>query len=144
MRIRGYKIKGVPFFITMIITLIFFYVVFTHFEIEINTNVILAILLIGVIAGGFVSMWQKGILHQGHFSIVVGILAISVGVIFLYGIASFNFVDEFGDIVSHEKLWTLKPQESGVFVLLVIVGIFSLIGGVKQALANQYQWGLKR
>ncbi len=144
MRVRGYKIKGVPFFITLIITVIFFYVTFSYFEIEINTNVILATILIGAIAGGFVSMWQKGILHQGHFSIVVGLLAISVGVIFLYGIASFNYLDEFGQIVSHEKLWTLKPQESGVFVLLVIIGIFSFIGGVKQALANQYQWGLKR
>lgn len=144
MRYRGYKIKGIPMLITIIITFIFFFVVFTYFGIEINNNVIIAILLIGIISGLFVTMWQKGKIHQGHFSIITGIIAIAVGVTFLYGIASFNYLDEEGQITTHEKLWDLTPQESGVFVLLVIVGIFSLIGGSKQALANQWSWGWSR
>lgn len=100
--------------------------------------------MIGAISGGFVIMWSKGHIHQGHFSIIVGLIAIAVGVTFLYGIASFNYIDDTGSIVSHEKLWTLSPQESGVFVLLVIIGILSLVGGSKEALRNQWSWGWSR
>lgn len=144
MRIRGYKIRGLPFLITVAITIVFFVIVFDHFDIEINGNMVFAILLIGVISGGFVSMWMKGWLHEGHFSIVVGIIAITVSVTFLFGIVSFNFTDDDGMVQSREKLWTLAPQESGVFVLVGVLGVFSLISGVNQAMSNQFLWGLKR
>lgn len=144
MRIKGYKIRGIPFLITLIITIIFFVVVFSFFGIEITNNIFLAILLLGAISGGFVSMWVRGMLHQGHFSIVVGVLAIAVGVTFLYGVGSFSYLDDNGEIQKHEELWKLTPQQSGVFILVVIAGIFSLIGGIKQAMANQWSWGWSR
>ncbi len=43
-----------------------------------------------------------------------------------------------------EKLWELSVQESGVFILLIVVGFASLISGLKQMMGSQYFWGMKR
>jgi len=74
LRIKGYKIRGLPFLITFIITVVFFVVAFDFFGIEFNDRVTIAVLGFGLMSGGFVSMWRKGLLHQGHFSIIVGLI----------------------------------------------------------------------
>lgn len=144
MRIKGIKIRGIPFFSTIIITVVFFLIAFSYFEIEVNSNLFIAILLVGAISGGFVSMWKKGIVHQGHFSIVVGIIAIATSLTFLFGIGSFSYLDENGEINRYENLWSFTPQESGVFILVGVLGFLSLVSGVREAMGSQYLWGIKR
>lgn len=144
-RIYGYKIKGLPFLIGFVVTVIFFVIAFDNFNIAINQNLTIAIFGFGLMSGGFVSMWMKGILHQGHFSIVVGIIFLVIAIIILYGVSSFAMLDkDTGEIIMKEKLWDLTPQESGIFVLLGVVGFFSLVSGVKQMMGSQYFWGMKR
>ena len=134
-------LKVLPFVIGFIVTLIFFFVIFDHFEIEINDDLRLGIILIALIVGGFIHLWKMGRLHQGHFSTVIGIIFIIVAVVLLYGVASFAYTDEDGQIQMKEKLWNLTPQQSGVFVLVGVLGVFALITGIKLALVNQYFWG---
>lgn len=143
-RIFGHRIKGLPFLIAFVITIIFFVVVFELVGIPINQNLTIAIFGFGLMSGGLVSIWMKGILHQGHFSIVVGLIFIVIGGVMFYGVFSFAYTDENGDIQMKEKLWDLSAQESGVFILLIIVGFFSLVSGLKQMMGSQYFWGMRR
>jgi len=130
-----------PFVIGFLVTVIFFFIIFDHFGIEINDDLTLGIILIALVVGGFIHLWRMGRLHQGHFSTVIGIIFIIVAVVLLYGVASFAYTDDFGNIQMKEKLWNLTPQESGVFVLVGVLGVFSLVAGIKLALQNQYFWG---
>ncbi len=130
-----------PFLIGFFVTIIFFFIIFHQFGIEINDDLALGIILIALVVGGFIHLWRMGRLHQGHFSTVIGIIFIIVAVVLLYGVASFAYTDEFGNIQMKEKLWNLTPQESGVFVLIGVLGVFALITGIKLALQNQYFWG---
>jgi len=95
-------------------------------------------------SGGLTSNWRRGILHQGHFSIIVGLIFIVIGGVMFYGVFSFAYTDADGNIQHKEKLWDLTETESGIFILLVIVGIVSFVAGTNQMFQNQYQWGLKR
>ncbi len=140
-RIRGYKIRGLPFLIGFVVTVIFFVIAFDIIGIEINDNITIAIFGFGLMTGGFISMWRKGLLHQGHFSIIVGLIFLVIGVTFVLGSFDVPVKDETGNIIVHERQWKLTPQEIGVFVLLAVVGGFSLVSGIKQAFANQYFWG---
>lgn len=143
-RIFGHRIKGLPFLIAFVITIIFFVVAFELTGIPINENLTIAIFGFGLMSGGFVSMWMRGILHQGHFNIIVGLIFIVVGAVMFYGVFSFAYTDEYGDIQMKEKLWELTAQESGVFILLMIVGFVSFVSGLKQMMGSQYFWGMKR
>jgi len=134
-------LSALPFLIGFLVTLIFFFVIFAHFEIEINDDLTLGIILISLIVGGFIHLWKMGRLHQGHFSTVVGVIFIIVALVLLYGVVSFAYTDEDGQIQMKEKLWNLTPQQSGVFVLVGVLGVFSLVTGIKLALQNQYFWG---
>jgi len=140
-RIRGYKIRGLPFLIGFLVTVIFFVVAFDFIGIEINDKVTIAIMGFGLMTGGFISMWRKGLLHQGHFSIIVGLIFLVIGLVFVAGSFDVPVKDETGNIIVHEKQWKMTPQEVGVFVLLAVIGGFSLVSGIKQAFANQYFWG---
>jgi amino acid transporter len=134
-------ISFLPFVIGFAVTIIFFFVIFGQFDIEINGDLTVGIILIALIVGGFIHLWKMGSLHQGHFSTVIGVIFIIVAVVLLYGVASFAYTDENGEIQMKEKLWDLTPQESGVFVLIGVLGVFSLVTGIKLALQNQYFWG---
>jgi len=143
-RIRGYKIRGIPFLIGFLVTIIFFFVIFDQFDIEINNDLTLGIIIIALVNGGFVTLWSLGRIHQGHFGMVIGIIFIVVAVVLLFGVASFAYTDKDGNIQLKEKLWDLTPQESGVFVLVGVLGVFSLITGIKLSLQNAYFWGMGR
>jgi len=143
-RIFGRRIKGLPFLIAFVITIIFFVIAFELVGIPVNENLTIAIFGFGLMSGGFVSMWMRGILHQGHFSIIVGLIFIVIGGVMFYGVFSFAYTDESGEIQMKEKLWELTAQESGVFILLMIVGVASFISGLKQMMGSQYFWGMKR
>ncbi len=140
-RIKGYKIRGLPFLIGFLVTVIFFVIAFDFIGIQINDNVTIAIFGFGLMTGGFISMWRKGLLHQGHFSIIVGLIFLVVGIVFVGGSFDVPVKDTDGTIIVHEKQWQMSPQEVGVFVLLAVVGAFSLVSGIKQAFQNQYFWG---
>ena len=59
-----------------------------------------------------------------------------------YGTFTYSSIDpDTGLIVQKEQMWDLTPQESGVFVLLIVVGILSIVSGMKQIFANSYWWG---
>lgn len=143
-RIFGRRIKGLPFLIAFVITIIFFVVVFDIVGIPINQNLTIAIFGFGLMSGGLVSIWMKGILHQGHFSIVVGLIFMVIGSVMFFGVFSFAYTDVDGEIKMKEKLWDLSVQESGVFILLIVVGFASLVSGLKQMMGSQYFWGMKR
>jgi len=134
----------VPFLAGFLVTIIFFFIVFDNFGIEINEDLTLGIIFIALISGGFVSLWRLGKIHQGHFSMVIGIIFIVVAVVLLYGVASFAYTDEDGNIQMKEKLWTMTAQQSGVFVLVGVLGVLALITGIKLALQNAYFWGMGR
>lgn len=134
-------LKVLPFLIGFLVTVIFFFVVFDQFEIEINDDLTLGIILIALIVGGFIHLWSMGKLHQGHFSTVIGVIFIIVAVVLLYGVLSFAYTDENGEIQMKQKIWNLTPQQSGVFVLVGVLGVFALVAGIKLALQNQYFWG---
>jgi len=143
-RIRGYKVKGLPFLFGFVVTVIIFVVIFDQVGIEFNDKIMIAILGFGLMVGGFISMWRRGILHQGHFQIVTGLIFLFVGLVFFAGSFDVPMKDENGNIILHEKFWKLTPQESGVFLLLAIVGFFSLVSGIKLSWSNQYFWGSRR
>jgi len=144
MRILGHRIIGIPFAITFLITVIFFWIIFNYFAIEINQNMTIAILGIALMSGGFVSMWRKGILHQGHFSLVVGLIFVIVAGIMTVGAFNIPYKNDQGQIIVVNKLWDLTPQEVGIFLLLGIVGILSFVSGLKQMFGAGYFWGMKR
>jgi len=104
----------------------------------------MAIIGFGLMTGGFISMWRKGLLHQGHFSIIVGLIFLVVGIVFVAGSFDVPVKDDDGNIIVHERQWKMTPQEVGVFILLAVIGFFSLVSGVKQALGSQYFWGMRR
>ncbi len=74
-------------------------------------------------------------------SIIVGLIFLVVGIVFVAGSFDVPVKDDNGQITIHERQWKMTPQEVGVFVLLAVVGAFSLISGIKQAFMNQYFWG---
>jgi hypothetical protein len=134
----------VPFLSGFLVTIIFFLIAFDYFGIEVNQDLALGIILIGLINGGFVSLWRLGKIHQGHFGMVIGFIFIIVAIIILYGVFSFAYTDDNGQIQMKQKLWDLTPQQSGVFVLIGVLGVFSLVTGIKLALQNAYFWGMGR
>ncbi len=103
-KIFGHKIKGLPFLIAFVITIIFFVVVFDIVGIPINQNLTIAIFGFGLMSGGLVSIWMKGILHQGHFSIVVGLIFIVIGgaVLVIPSVLLEYFTKSSGIVSSHQ------------------------------------------
>lgn len=143
-RIKGYKLRGIPFLIGVVVTVVFFVIAFDQVGIEFTDKITIAVFGFGLMTGGFISMWRKGMLHQGHFSIIVGIIFLVIGVVFVGGSFDVPVKNDAGGITVYERQWMMTPQEIGVFVLLAVVGGFSLVAGVKQAFQNQWQWGWKR
>ncbi len=136
--------RGIPFLIGVVVTVVFFVIAFDQIGIEFTENITIAVFGFGLMTGGFISMWRKGMLHQGHFSIIVGIIFLVIGIVFVGGSFDVPVKNDDGGITVYEKQWKMTPQEIGVFVLLAVVGGFSLVAGVKQAFQNQWQWGWKR
>lgn len=135
----------IPFLSGFIVTIIFFVIVFQYFGIDFTDKLVLAVLGFGLMIGVMVSFWKRGIFHQGHFPITTGFIFVVIGFVMFYGTFTYNEIDKStGEIVKKPQMWDLTPQESGAFILLIIVGILSMVGGVKTMFANSYNWGLKR
>lgn len=128
-----------------IVTIIFFVVVFYYFNIQFTDKLWLAVIGFGFMSGVLTSFWRRGIFHQGHFPIVTGFIFIVVGFVMFYGTFTYAELDKVtGEIVQKKQMWDLTPQEAGAFVLLIIIGILSMVSGLKTMFANSYNWGLKR
>lgn len=144
MRVFGHRIIGLPMIITFASTIIFLVIVFGQVGIEINQNMTIAIVGFALISGGFVSLWRKGKLHQGHFPIIVGLIFMIVGIVVAVGAFTIPYKNQQGVYIIIEKLWDLSPQEVGVFILLGLVGFLLFIFGMKQMFRAGYFWGTKR
>lgn len=134
----------VPFTVGFVATLIFFFVVFDYFGIELTNWLILAILGFGLMHGAIVTASRRGIFHEGHMSILFGAIFLIIGSVLVYGTLTFDYFDEDGNKHTKEQLWDLTEQETGVFILLAIIGIWSIVGGIKQMMGYSYLWGIKR
>ena len=136
--------KGFKFLIYFVLTVIGFAIIFDYMGIQLNNKMILAILAFGVLIAGMISMYTRGIFHQGHLPVLMGIAFIAVGGLMFWGTLTYTYTDDEGRSQIKEQLWDLTPQESGVFILLIIVGISSTISGFKTMMGASYFWGMSR
>jgi len=132
----------IPFIAGFLVTFVFFIIAFTQFDIGITDKLWLAILGFSVIVGMMVSIWRRGIFHQGHFPVVIGAIFVIVGLVMFNGTFTYKTVDEVtGELVQKPQMWDLTPPEAGAFILLIVIGLFSIVSGMKQIFANSYWWG---
>ncbi len=125
-----------------IATLIFFPIAFAYFDIEFTDKLWVAVLGFALLSGILTSFWGRGWFHQGHTPVVVGFIFVVVGLVLTYGTFTYTTIDNStGELVVKEQMWDLTPQESGVFVLLIVAGVLSIVSGMKQIFANSYWWG---
>lgn len=132
----------VPFIAGFLVSFVFFIIAFGIFNINITDKLWIAILGFSILVAMSVSIWRRGIFHQGHFPVVLGFIFVVVGLVMFNGTFTFKTVDEVtGELVQREQMWDLTPPEAGAFILLIVVGILSIVSGMKQIFANSYWWG---
>lgn len=133
--------KLIKFLVWFVVITAVFAVAFSYMGIQISNAMIVALLGFGLLISGMLHMYNRGIFHQGHFPMLMGIVFILVGGVMFWGTLSFGYVDGDGVKQTKEQLWDLTPQETGIFILLIIVGVWSFISGARQALGASYFWG---
>jgi hypothetical protein len=132
----------VPFIAGVLITLVFFIIAFQIQGIEITEKLWIALFFFAFIVGMAISIWRRGIFHQGHFPVVLGFIFVVVGLVMFNGTFTYKEVNpETGELQQREQMWDLTPQESGAFIILIVLGILSIVSGMKQIFANSYWWG---
>ena len=143
MRIFRMRMPKIPkwFLAGFILTLIFFPIAFAYFGIEFTDKLWIAVFGFAIMSGVLASFWGRGWFHQGHTPVVVGFIFIVVGLVIVYGTFEFPFTNDAGEIEVKKQMWDLTPNESAVFVLLIVVGVLSVVSGMKQIFANSYWWG---
>ena len=125
-----------------IVTFIFFILAFEYLDIDFTDKLWFAVLGFSLMSGILASFWGRGWFHQGHTPVVVGFIFVVVGLVMFYGTFTYSSIDPVtGEIVQKEQMWDLTPQEAGAFVLLIILGLLSIVSGMKQIFANSYWWG---
>lgn len=144
MIVKGRKVRGLTFIAGFVMTILFYVIVFDFVQIEFTDELWTLVVGLALFSGTLMFLNKKGIFHEGHFSIVVGMLFIVTGILMFYGTFSFNYVDDNGVIQTKEQLWSLSNQQSGAFILLAGIGVWSLLGGVRQMMGYSYLWGIKR
>jgi hypothetical protein len=134
----------IKFTVIFTIIAIVFAVAFSYIGIIITDKMVLAIIGFALLTSLLISMHQKGIFHQGHFPMTFGFVFIIIGGLMFWGTLDFEYFDDDGNLTQKGKLWDLTSQESGIFILLIVIGIWSFYDGARQALGASYFWGQRR
>lgn len=134
------KDVGIGFIIGFIVTVIAFYFGFSVMGININYSLGWFIFLFAVAIG--VLLRFKGRFHLGHLPMLMGAIFIIGGLTLFWGTFTFNYVDpQTGNVVPKPQWWDLDYQQTGIFLIMAVIGIILFVKGVRGAMANWYFFG---
>ena len=132
-----WKKRLIRFGIEVTIILILLVVAISFTSVEFTNLLIFSLFFIAVLIAGQIEGHRRGLFHQGHFPILFGLTAILFGGVMLSGTLEWTNSDG----TTKSKWFDFTPVEAGIFIFVIIIGILSLITGLKQALQAQYFWG---
>ncbi len=130
----------ISFIVGFVASLIVFLVGFNYIGVEVNFNLGLFIILFSLGIGGLIKMRKKW--HQGQLPMFLGLLMIIAGAVLFYGDMEYKTKNsETGELELKDRWWNLTSKQDGIFILLLIFGLITLIAGMKQSFSSAYFWG---